>query len=91
MELLSVHGSATGIPVIVNIHDVELARRYATRIVGMSGGHVVRSTEASLGSNDAAPGQPPLRHVRARQGGPGVAGDLHHLRRRAAGFQLGTL
>ncbi|KAG1249565.1 hypothetical protein G6F68_013253 [Rhizopus microsporus] len=41
MELLSVQGSATGIPVIVNIHDVELARRYATRIVGMSGGHVV--------------------------------------------------
>ncbi|PTN45071.1 phosphonate ABC transporter ATP-binding protein, partial [Achromobacter xylosoxidans] len=41
MELLSEQGSATGIPVIVNIHDVELARRYATRIVGMSGGHVV--------------------------------------------------
>ena len=41
MELLSAQGSATGIPVIVNIHDVELARRYATRIVGMSGGHVV--------------------------------------------------
>ncbi len=29
------------IPVIVNIHDVELARRYATRIIGMSGGRVV--------------------------------------------------
>jgi phosphonate transport system ATP-binding protein len=41
MELLSAQGNATGIPVIVNIHDVELARRYATRIVGMSGGHVV--------------------------------------------------
>ena len=34
-------GDASGIPVIVNIHDVELARRYATRIVGMSGGSVV--------------------------------------------------
>jgi len=27
--------------VIVNIHNVELARRYASRIVGMTGGHVV--------------------------------------------------
>src|SRR5690606_6977340 len=34
-------GSANGIPVLVNIHDVDLARRYATRIVGMSGGHIV--------------------------------------------------
>ena len=29
------------IPVIVNIHNVELARRFADRIVGMSGGEVV--------------------------------------------------
>jgi phosphonate transport system ATP-binding protein len=29
------------IPVIVNIHNVELARRYASRIVGITGGHVV--------------------------------------------------
>ena len=29
------------IPVIVNIHDVELARRFADRIVGMTGGAVV--------------------------------------------------
>jgi len=41
MELLTEQGRAQGIPVIVNIHDVELARRYATRIVGMSGGQVV--------------------------------------------------
>jgi len=41
MELLLEQGRAQRIPVIVNIHDVELARRYATRIVGMSGGHVV--------------------------------------------------
>ena len=30
-----------GIPVIVNMHDVELARRFAARIIGMSGGRVV--------------------------------------------------
>jgi len=41
MELLAAQGSASGIPVLVNIHDVELARRYASRIIGMSGGHIV--------------------------------------------------
>ena len=30
-----------GIPVMVNMHDVELARRFADRIIGMSGGSVV--------------------------------------------------
>jgi phosphonate transport system ATP-binding protein len=30
-----------GFPVIVNIHNVELARRFADRIVGMTGGRVV--------------------------------------------------
>jgi len=41
MELLAEQGNASGIPVLVNIHDVDLARRYADRIVGMSGGHIV--------------------------------------------------
>ncbi len=41
MELLLEQGRAQRIPVVVNIHDVELAKRYATRIVGMSGGHIV--------------------------------------------------
>jgi phosphonate transport system ATP-binding protein len=39
--LLRDQGQRLGIPVVVNIHDVELARRYADRIVGMTGGHVV--------------------------------------------------
>ncbi|HKC31243.1 MAG TPA: phosphonate ABC transporter ATP-binding protein, partial [Burkholderiales bacterium] len=40
--------------VIINIHNVELARRFAERIVGMTGGRVVydgppeRITEAHL-------------------------------------------
>ena len=34
-------GRERGIPVIVNMHDVDLARRFADRIVGMSGGAVV--------------------------------------------------
>ena len=41
MELLLEQGRAQSIPVVVNIHDVDLARRYATRIVGMSGGSIV--------------------------------------------------
>ncbi len=32
---------SAAIPVIVNIHNVELARRYASRVVGMTGGNVV--------------------------------------------------
>ena len=30
-----------GVPIIVNIHNVDLARRYARRIVGMTGGEIV--------------------------------------------------
>jgi len=41
ISLLKEQGRAQKIPVIVNIHDVELAKRYADRIIGMSGGHVV--------------------------------------------------
>jgi phosphonate transport system ATP-binding protein len=41
MELLKRVGQTKQIPVIVNMHDVELAKRFADRIVGMSGGHVV--------------------------------------------------
>jgi phosphonate transport system ATP-binding protein len=41
MEMLREQGRARGIPVLVNIHDVELARRYSDRIVGMTGGRVV--------------------------------------------------
>ncbi len=41
MELLQRIAQAKNIPVIVNMHDVDLARRFATRIIGMAGGHVV--------------------------------------------------
>ena len=52
MALLRDQGRARGIPVIVNIHDVELARRYADRIVGLSGGEVVYDG-AAAGLDDA--------------------------------------
>lgn len=41
MELIARRAGERDIPVIVNIHNVELARRYADRIVGMSEGKVV--------------------------------------------------
>ena len=41
MELIASLAGKRGIPVIVNIHNVELARRFAQRVVGMTGGEVV--------------------------------------------------
>jgi phosphonate transport system ATP-binding protein len=41
MQLLTDIARARAIPVIVNMHDVELARRFADRIVGVSGGRIV--------------------------------------------------
>ena len=41
MTLLRDLGRAKNIPVIVNMHDVELAKRFADRVIGMSGGLVV--------------------------------------------------
>lgn len=41
MTLLRDQGNARGIPVLVNMHDVELAKRFADRVVGMSAGQIV--------------------------------------------------
>jgi phosphonate transport system ATP-binding protein len=41
MQLLQSQGRERNIPVLVNMHDVALAKRFADRIVGMRGGHVV--------------------------------------------------
>ncbi len=41
MQLLTDIARERGIPVIVNMHDVALARRFADRIVGMSDGKIV--------------------------------------------------
>jgi phosphonate transport system ATP-binding protein len=41
MEILQRVALERDIPVIVNIHNVELARRFASRIIGMTGGMVV--------------------------------------------------
>jgi phosphonate transport system ATP-binding protein len=41
MQLLTDIARERGIPVIINMHDVELAKRFSDRIVGMAGGKVV--------------------------------------------------
>ncbi len=41
MQLLVSIGEKFDIPVVINMHDVDLARRFASRIVGMSGGQIV--------------------------------------------------
>jgi phosphonate transport system ATP-binding protein len=41
MTLLRDLGRAKNIPVIVNMHDVELAKRFADRVIGMADGAVV--------------------------------------------------
>jgi phosphonate transport system ATP-binding protein len=41
MELMARLTGEAGVPVIVNIHNVELARRFAIRVIGMTGGEVV--------------------------------------------------
>ncbi|MCW8084587.1 phosphonate ABC transporter ATP-binding protein [Sabulicella glaciei] len=41
MELMARLTGEAGVPVIVNIHNVELAKRFAVRIIGMTGGRIV--------------------------------------------------
>jgi phosphonate transport system ATP-binding protein len=41
MALVTALSETHGFPVIINIHNVELAKRFADRVVGMTGGRVV--------------------------------------------------
>jgi len=41
MELLANVGRGRGIPVLINMHDVDLAKRFADRIIGMTDGTIV--------------------------------------------------
>lgn len=50
MEIMADMAGTRNIPVIVNIHNVVLAKRFCQRIIGMTGGHVVfNGTPAELG------------------------------------------
>jgi phosphonate transport system ATP-binding protein len=41
MEILKEIQETNGIPVIVNLHQIELAERFAERVMGMADGHIV--------------------------------------------------
>ena len=41
MEILARLAAERGVPVVVNIHNVALAKRFAARLIGLSGGQVV--------------------------------------------------
>ena len=60
MELLVSVARTRHIPVVVNIHNVPLARRFATHIVGMTGGRIVY---------DGAPGDLTEAHLQHIYGG----------------------
>jgi phosphonate transport system ATP-binding protein len=47
MQLLQAQGRERNIPVLVNMHDVVLAKRFADRIIGMRGGLVVFDGKAT--------------------------------------------
>jgi phosphonate transport system ATP-binding protein len=60
LELLARLTGEAGVPVVLNIHNVELAKRFARRIVGMSGGAIVF---------DGSPEALETAHLRAIYGG----------------------
>ncbi len=60
MELMARLTAEAGVPVIVNIHNVDLARRFAGRVIGMTGGAVVF---------DGPPGDLRDHHLRQIYGG----------------------
>jgi len=60
MALMQSLSRSHGFPVVINIHNVELARRFADRVVGMTGGRVVF---------DGAPHQLTDQHLKEIYGG----------------------
>lgn len=55
MELMAEMSQTRNIPIVVNIHNVDLAKRYAHRIIGMTGGVVVYDgPPAGLGAHHLA-------------------------------------
>lgn len=60
MELLAHIAQSRRIPVILNIHNVPLAKRFATHVIGMTGGNVVY---------DGPPAQLTDEHLRQIYGG----------------------
>jgi phosphonate transport system ATP-binding protein len=53
LAMLKDYGRSRGVPVLVNVHTIDHARRYADRIIGLSAGRIVHDGPAS-GLTDAA-------------------------------------
>lgn len=53
MELMLDIAGQEGIPVLVNMHDVNLAKKYASRIIGMNGGYIVFDDKAENLTDEA--------------------------------------
>lgn len=60
MELLTLFSRQRAIPLLINIHDVELARRFCSRLIGISQGTVVF---------DGPPGELTTAHLKTIYGG----------------------
>jgi phosphonate transport system ATP-binding protein len=60
LELLVKLTAAENVPVVINMHNVELAKRFARRIVGMADGAIVF---------DGAPSELKTHHLQAIYGG----------------------
>lgn len=52
MDTLADVCERTGVPVVVNLHQVDVARRYATRVIGMHAGRIVH--DGAVSSLDSA-------------------------------------
>ncbi len=53
LAMLKDYGRSRGVPVLVNVHTIEHARRYADRIIGLSAGRIVHDGPASALSDEA--------------------------------------
>ncbi len=70
MDTLQAINREQGIPVVVNLHQVEVAKRYATRIVGMRAGRVLFECSADEMDHDV---EKRLYHKTPNDGGNGPA------------------
>ena len=53
LAMLKDYGRSRGVPVLVNVHTIEHARRYADRVIGLSAGRIVHDGPASALSDEA--------------------------------------
>jgi len=52
MDLLAAVAARGNLPILINIHDVSLAKRYADRVIGMSEGRIIFDDAPSALTSD---------------------------------------